>query len=42
MVPPNTRVNPTVRSVTALAKGASAARVRPAGYVHRYRALRAR
>jgi hypothetical protein len=33
--PPNTRVNPPVRPVTALAKTASAAPARPAGYAQR-------
>ena len=32
---PNPRVNPAVRPVTALANGASAAPVRPAGYAQR-------
>jgi hypothetical protein len=32
---PNYRINLTVRSVTPLAKGASAAPVRPAGYAER-------
>jgi hypothetical protein len=33
---PNTRMNATVRPVTALAKGASAAPVRPARYAQRW------
>jgi len=33
--PANPRVNPTVRSVTSLAKNASAAPARPAGYAQR-------
>jgi hypothetical protein len=33
--PPNKRVNPPRRPVTALAKTASAAPVRPAGYARR-------
>ncbi len=38
--PSNNRVNPTVGPVTALAKGARAAPVPPAGYPERYAAPR--
>lgn len=36
MAAPNYRMNLTVRPVTSLAKGASAAPVRPAGYAGRW------
>ena len=35
-LPPNNRIKPTVRPVTSLAKGASAAPGRPAAYAERY------
>ncbi len=34
-MPPNNRINPTVRPVTSLAQSASAAPGRPAGYAER-------